>query len=160
MPLAPRKRTAILVIVECYIQGRRTRALWDTGSQVCIIDEKWKGRHLPHEKLRDVSDLLDAPDDLKITAANGQSMPYKKGFIEVTFGLAAGGADPKELVVPMLVLKDGRLSHPILGFNVIEQIIKNSCTEQLEDTRISCMRHREQLSLALRNKMLQPPLIW
>lgn len=148
MPLAPRKRTAILVlllcIVECYIQGRRTRALWDTGSQVCIIDEKWKGRHLPHEKLRDVSDLLDAPDDLKITAANGQSMPYKKGFIEVTFGLAAGGVDPKELVVPMLVLKGGRLSHPILGFNVIEQIIKNSCTEQLEDTR------RDQLHETLR----------
>ena len=130
-------------IVECYIQGCRTQALWDTGSQVCIVDEKWKRRHLPCEKLRDVSELLDATDDLKITAANGQSMPYK-GFIEVTFGLAAEGADPKELVVPMLVMRGGSLSQPILGFNVIEQLLKNSATEQLDATG------REQLHEKLR----------
>lgn len=35
---------------------------------------------MPNEKLRDVSELLDAPNDLKITAANGQSVSYK-GFI-------------------------------------------------------------------------------
>lgn len=116
--------------------------MWDTGSQVCIVDEKWKRRHLPHEKLKDISELLDAPDDLKITAANGQSMPYK-GFIEVTFGLAADGADPQELIVPMLVMRGGRLPQPILGFNVIEQMIKASTTEQLDTTR------REQLNETL-----------
>ena len=130
-------------MVECYIQGFRTLALWDTGSQVCIVDEKWKKRHLPHEKLRDISELLDAPDDLKITAANGQNMPYK-GFIEVTFGLAAEGADPKELVVPMLVMKGKSLSQPILGFNVIEQIVKTHTKEQLDAAR------KEQWHRALR----------
>ena len=75
-------------IVECYIQGHKTCALWDTGSQVCIVDEKWRRRHVPREKVKYVSELLDASDDLKITAANGQNMPYI-GFIEVTFGLAA-----------------------------------------------------------------------
>uniref|UniRef100_A0A8C9XDB9 MYND-type domain-containing protein n=1 Tax=Sander lucioperca TaxID=283035 RepID=A0A8C9XDB9_SANLU len=60
-------------IVECYIQGHKTCALWDTGSQVCIVDEKWKRRHFPREKLKDVSELLDASDGLKITAANGQN---------------------------------------------------------------------------------------
>lgn len=74
---------------------------------------------------------LDAPDDLKITAANGQSMPYK-AFIEVTFGFAAEGANPKELVVPVLVMKGGNLSQPILVFNVIEQIVKTSTTEALD----------------------------
>ncbi|KAG7478880.1 hypothetical protein JOB18_011456 [Solea senegalensis] len=121
-------------IVECYIQGHKTHALWDTGSQVCIIDEKWKKRHLPREKLRDVSEFLDTPDDLKITAANGQSMPYK-GFIEVTCGLATPGANPTELVVPMLVMEGGRLSQPILGYNVIEQIVKTCTAEQLDAAR-------------------------
>lgn len=106
------------------------------------MDEKWKKRHLPHEKLKSVSELLDAPDDLKITAANGQNMPYK-GFIEVTFGLAAEGADPKELVVPMLVMKGRSLSQPILGYNVIEQIVKTNTKEQLDAAR------KEQLHGAL-----------
>lgn len=130
-------------MVECYIQGHKTRALWDTGSQVCIVDQKWKRRHLPHEKLRDVSELLDAPNNLQITAANGQNMPYE-GFIEVTFGLAADGADPKELVVPMLVMKGGSLSQPILGFNVIEHIIKTSTIGEPDVMR------KEQLHEALR----------
>lgn len=55
-------------------------------------------------------------------------MPYK-GFIERTFVLAAEGTDPKELVVPMLVIKGQHLSQPILGFNVIEQIIKSHSPE-------------------------------
>lgn len=42
-------------------------------------------------------------------------MAYK-GFIEVTFGLVAEGADPEELVVPMLVMKGKNLSQPILSF--------------------------------------------
>lgn len=56
-------------------------------------------------------------------------------IIEVTFGLAAGGADPKELVVPMPVMKGRSLSKPILGYNVIEQIVKTNITEQWEATR-------------------------
>lgn len=106
---------------------------------MCIVDEKRKRRHLPHEKLRDLSELVDAPDDLKITAANGQNMPYK-GFIEVTFGLAAGGANPKELVVPMLVMRGRHLSQPILGFNIIEQLLKTSATEPT-DVKITEQLH-------------------
>lgn len=29
-------------IIDCYIQGSKTQALWDTGSQVSIVNEKWK----------------------------------------------------------------------------------------------------------------------
>ncbi|KAI3369517.1 hypothetical protein L3Q82_007728 [Scortum barcoo] len=87
------------------------------------------------------------------TTANGQSMPYK-GFIEVTFGLAAEGADPKELV-PMLVMKGGSLSQPILGFNVIERILKTKATEQLDatDDDIGCI---EKLKLSISLKDLDP----
>lgn len=120
-------------LVECLIQGLKTQALWDTGSQVCIIDEQWKREHVPREKLRDISELIDAPDNLQIIAANGQSMPYR-GWIEVTFGLAAEGANAKELVVPMLVMKGRHLSQPIIGYNVIEQILKASATEHSDVT--------------------------
>ncbi|XP_068115048.1 uncharacterized protein [Hyperolius riggenbachi] len=130
-------------IAECYIQGHRTRALWDTGSQVSIVDEEWKKRYLPDVKLRDIYELLDASEDLKITAANGQSIPYL-GFIEVTFGLATDNDDLTELVVPILVMKGGKLSKPIIGFNVIERIVKSSATAQVSATK------REQLHETLR----------
>lgn len=52
---------------------------------------------------------------------------------DVTFSLAAEGADPKGFVVPMLVMNGRSLSQPILGYNVIEQIVKTNITEQLED---------------------------
>lgn len=58
-------------VIDCYIQGCKTQALWDTGSRVSIVSEKWKKTHLPSEQLRNVSELIDGPDDLKIAAANG-----------------------------------------------------------------------------------------
>lgn len=54
---------------------------------------------------------------------------------DITFRLAAQGADPKGFVVPMLVMTGRSLSQPILGYNVIEQIVKTNITEQLEATR-------------------------
>lgn len=57
-------------LIDCYIQSQMTRALWDSRSQVTIIDERWKGENLPNVKLRDVGEILDADDTLDITAAN------------------------------------------------------------------------------------------
>lgn len=116
-------------LVECYLQGQRTQALWDTGSQVCIIDEQWKDEHLPGVTLRNVTEAIDAPDALQLVAANGTSMPYK-GWVEVIFKLVSGSTDVKELVIPVLVMRGRHLSHPIIGFNVIEQIVKQSDTKQ------------------------------
>lgn len=114
-------------LVDCYFNGIRTKALWDTGSQVCIIDERWKNEALPNEKLRSVSELIDAPDTLRIVAANGENIPFL-GWVEVEFGLSVekDGNNVNKLVIPILVMKGGHLSHPIIGYNAIEYIVKGS----------------------------------
>ncbi|KAL6485753.1 hypothetical protein MHYP_G00051450 [Metynnis hypsauchen] len=112
-------------LVECYLQGRKCEALWDTGSQVCIIDEYWKNKHLPAAALRDVTDAVEAPDALKLVTANGSSLPYV-GWLEISFKLASFGTSTTELLIPVLVMQGNHLSHPIIGFNVIEQIIKQN----------------------------------
>ena len=38
-------------LVDCYMQGQMVRALWDSGSQVTIMDEQWKAAHLPEVRL-------------------------------------------------------------------------------------------------------------
>ncbi len=78
------------------------------------MNEKWKTTYLPSEQLRDVSELIDGPDDLHVTAANGQDMPYI-GWIETTSKLATDGTVAEEVVVPMLVMKGQHLSQPIIA---------------------------------------------
>jgi len=91
-------------LVTCYLQGKKTEALWDTGSQVCIIDEKWKTKHAPEVTLRNISEATEAPDSLRLVAANGTNMPYS-GWVELTFKLASPVTNEKELNIPVLVLK-------------------------------------------------------
>ena len=47
-------------VVKCLIQGKEVEALWDTGSQVCVVSRKWQQTHLPLEVLRNVEELLGA----------------------------------------------------------------------------------------------------
>lgn len=112
-------------LVDCYFNGIRTKALWDTGSQVCLINESWKNEILPNVKLRPVTDLIDSPDTLTIVAANGDRIPFL-GWVEILFGLSGKTHGPCTLTIPVLVMKGGTLTHPIIGYNAIEHIVKNS----------------------------------
>ncbi len=91
-------------LVTCYLQGHKTEALWDTGSQVCIVDEQWRNKYIPEVKLKDISEAIDAPDGLQLVAANWTSMPYV-GWVEITFKLASPIDSVKDFVIPILVLK-------------------------------------------------------
>lgn len=126
----PRKqrqiKVALLVgkkyLIDCYIQGQSVQALWDSGSQVTIVDELWKDMHLSDTKLRGISEILDTADTLEIVAANGENMPYA-GWVEVTFRLASRGAPTTEVIVPTLVMMGSKLTQPIIGSNVIGLIL-------------------------------------
>lgn len=75
--------------------------------------------------MRDVSEVTEAADGLSLVTANDSSIPYE-GWVEITFSLAPPANRMKELVIPVLVLKGQRLSKPIIGYNVIEQVMKQS----------------------------------
>lgn len=62
--------------------------LWDSGSQVCIIDEQWKAQYLPKVKLQNLDETIDAQTPLKLVSANGMTMTYG-GWVELTFRLAS-----------------------------------------------------------------------
>lgn len=85
-------------LIDCYIQGERGQALWDSGSQVTIMDELWKDVHLPNARLRDITEILDTADTLDIVAANGENKPYG-GWVETTFSLASREAPNTEVIV-------------------------------------------------------------
>lgn len=69
---------------------------------MCTVSETWKDYHLPNVRLRDISEAIEAPEELRLVAANGQDIPYI-GWIEVTFGLVSDKTKDSELTIPVLV---------------------------------------------------------
>ncbi|CAH3167610.1 unnamed protein product [Pocillopora meandrina] len=108
-------------VVKCLIQGKEVEALWDTGSQVCVVSRKWQQTHLPLEVLRNVEELLGAGEELNLEAMNGTNIPFD-GWIEVGFKLAGDDTTAHELTVPVLVGQKEQ-EYPIIGFNVIEEVL-------------------------------------
>lgn len=133
-------------LIRCFLHRQKTQALWDTGSQVCTIDEVWKHNHLPGVPLRDITELTDPHDPLQLEAANGTEMPYV-GWLEVLFQLT--GSD-NEWLIPVLVLKGKQQQCPIIGFNVIEHIVLHSQGDQVE--------HRDKEELVKAVKVAFPHL--
>ena len=103
-------------MVKCLIQGKEVEALWDTGSQVCVVSRKWQQAHLPLGVLRNVEEFLGVGEDLNLEAMNGTDIPFE-GWIEVKFKLAGDYTTADELTVPVL-LKRKEQEYPNIGFNV------------------------------------------
>ncbi|KAL2089169.1 hypothetical protein ACEWY4_016068 [Coilia grayii] len=118
-------------MVNCYIQGVKTQALWDTGSQVCLISEAWRKKYIPKVRVRDTEELL-GPGALVGKAVNQTDIPFQ-GWVEVKFQLEPCQAPQLMLQVPMLVTDEkGAAAEPMIGYNVIEQLLKSGMNHPKE----------------------------
>lgn len=79
--------------------------------------------------LSDINELLEADNNLIITAANGEDMPYT-AWVEVLFRLTTDRASETEVLVPTLVMEVAGLARPIIGSNVIGLIVESGPTHQ------------------------------
>lgn len=89
----------------------------------------WKSG-LPDLKVHPISDLLSTDELLDLRAVNGSEIPFQ-GWVEVSLSLCdpKGNAAAENVVlVPFLVRRD-IMQKPIIGFNAIEELIKQDSTE-------------------------------
>ena len=115
-------KVAKLVGKRCMVLNNvQTEALRDTGAQVSIVSKDWVAQNLPTAERRQINELLDNKG-LDLKAANGSEIPYES-WIEVSFTLATSD-DKHGMSVPFLISTDP-LDHHIVGYNVIEEIVKN-----------------------------------
>lgn len=85
-------------------------------------------KETPAIEVRPVEELLDE-GELNLTAANGATIPYE-GWIEVEFWLSGNkGSEDRQLLVPILVACV-ELERPIIGFNVIEELVQRDSSGQ------------------------------
>ena len=128
--ISPRHHSQLLrligkrCMVSCYLDGVKTQALWDTGSQVCLINDTWRKKCIPKVKVRSTEELL-GPGSLVGKAVNQTDIPFL-GWVEVTFQVDPSHAPEFTLQVPMLVTGEkGAAEEPIIGYNVIDLLLKN-----------------------------------
>jgi len=91
---------------------------------VSLISEK-NIQNLPGVEVRPISELLDEYPGLDLSAVNHSSIPFV-GWSELTMTLVGGGV----LEVPFIVTKI-ELEQPIVGYNVVEEIIKEFPDENI-----------------------------
>ena len=108
--------------ITCAIGGIETKALWDTGAQVSLVSRDWLDDVKPGSIVKPLQELL-GHNNLDIMTANSSKIPFE-GYIETMFEMG-GGKSKKEILVPFLVTT-GSLDQPIIGYNVIEEIVKKS----------------------------------
>ena len=126
--------------IQCYLNGRKSNMLMDTGSMVSLGDEEWADENFPGAEILPVTDFLDG-EQLKLCAANSTEIKFK-GVILVTFGLEKG---KDKFVVPVLVSSQP-LAEPILGFNVIEHMVLEG---DAEDHKLlqSCLQSKRSVDI-------------
>ena len=63
-------------MLKCFINGYAVTVLFDSGSQVSMIDRPWRETFIPNHPVRPLHELLDTEESLTLYAANGQPIPY------------------------------------------------------------------------------------
>ena len=127
--LTPKQHVAVANLVgkkckvSCVLYGVPVEALWDTGAQVSIASKSWLGEYLPSLKPRNIAELLREEAGLSLIGANGGPILFD-GWVEVQFQLTSGNQSSTPLTVPLLVARSD-LEFPIIGYNVIEEVIKS-----------------------------------
>ena len=104
-------------MLDCCLEGKEFKALWDTGSMISLVNQEWVKNHFPDEIIHAVSAFLEE-EDLKIRAANSTEVQYE-GVILLEFSVKGGD---ESILLPFLVAKEG-VTDIILGYNVIETLI-------------------------------------
>ena len=125
--------------VRCQLNDIDTEALWDTGAQVSIIPEYIVNRDFADIQVREIKEFLGNESQLKLVTANGSTMPYK-GWVELNFRLLKTNENYDSITVPFLVTQE-RIDTPIIGFNVIEELISNQSKDDalIDEDFLDCV---------------------
>ena len=131
-------------LFKCLLDGIESRVLWDTGSQVSVIDLEWLSVFAPDAVLRPINDFLDHDEKVEFLAANNTVLPIQGAVVlEFTMG-------HKTFPVPFVVTSSS-LSNPIIGFNVMTHAI---CSGETDMVVSSLRESMEEVSVGKINVMV------
>ena len=122
--------------VRCCLNDIESTVLWDTGAQVSIMSRGMIEKVFHKNSVKNISELMDG--ELDLTAANGTKIVYS-GWTEIEVRLISSNKDEPSVLVPFLITDDS-LEYPILGYNVIEELMKPIYTSDKQSKHISAVQ--------------------
>lgn len=125
-------------LLKCLISGYPVTVLFDSGSQVSIVDRQWVRRHIPCYAVRPLQELLE--NELEVYAVSGQAIPYD-GWAELTVTLA-GQEDPNLTVQAPFLVSKLSLPQPLLGANVLGAISQRQKSDKDAIATLITLLHR------------------
>ena len=114
-------------MVSCTINGVPLEILLDSGSQVTMVERAWIDKALPNVRIQPLESLF-SEQPLEITAANGTNVPFD-GWVDVELQVCSENYGHVNIQVPLLISSNS-LNCPLLGSNVIAEIIKTNQDER------------------------------
>ena len=139
--ITPKEHTKIAKLIGqkcmmfCKLDGVELQVLLDAGAQVSIMSEKDLKRRFGDTKVHGIEELLDPGVDLELSTANGTQLPYL-GWVKMTIELKGPSEGSNKIIVPMLITH-AALDLPIIGYNVLEQLVNVVGTENQENYLIT-----------------------
>ena len=106
--------------MKCKLNDVKLSVLWDTGAQISLLSTTQLKKYFEDIKIQNINLLLDDATNFVSTTANGTKLPYC-GWVKVNFQLLH--SPESSIEVPMLVT-NYPLDSPIIGYNVIEELLK------------------------------------
>lgn len=106
--------------LKCLIGGNPVTVLFDSGSQVSIIDPEWADTCIPSYAVRPLQELIYG--DLDVLEVTGHAIPYH-GWVELTVNLT-GNDDPNLTIQNPFLVSQLSLPQPLVGVNVLVEILK------------------------------------
>ena len=118
-------------VIKCTLDDKDVKVLWDTGSMISLVSLAWLKENFPDVSLLPISALLeDSKGEVRFVAANKTEV-VMVGCVILNFTIGENS-----FPVPFLV-SESELAQPLLGYNVIEYLIK---TAKPEDT-VKLLKH-------------------
>ena len=108
-------------LAKCKLCEKDFEVLWDSGAQVSIISLQTLRDRFGKVDVREMKELLDG-QEIDLRAANGTSVPCL-GWTELIFSLHCDKDGAQGSVTVPFLVTDSNLEHPIVGFNVISEIV-------------------------------------
>ena len=125
-PLLPKNRKKKLTKligsrpnIKHQLNNRIFESLWDTGSMISLVNEEWVLKEFKNIEIQPIETFISNGADISLKAANNTDVSIE-GVVTLDFGLPNS---KQNFLVPFIVTKEA-LSNPILGFNVIEHLLK------------------------------------
>ena len=107
------------LFLDCCLNGPEVEVLWDTGAQFSIMPKQIL-KPFPECTVKEIKSLLDEGLNIQLLAANATRIRYI-GWVDLEFKLLDDSQ--KEVEVPF-PFTERHLSTPIIGYNVIEQVVQ------------------------------------